>query len=239
MKYRVLVCGDLTSVLDESAFDGIILLADPLDPLVCRTKSSLPMIFVYNRPEVTDNCISWSDFEGAQMAVEYLIGLGHKKIAAVFGGHDIERELEYAKVHGFRHAMRQAGLPSIERWGRASPDWFEDGYLLTKDLVASNEDFTGVFCTNDFVALGTMKALHEVGLSVPGDVSVIGYNDTSSARCSDPGLTSVHTPIAEAGEMAVDALVKAIESGEREYAGTVLRVSLTVRESCAPLKGRR
>jgi DNA-binding LacI/PurR family transcriptional regulator len=101
--------------------------------------------------------------------------------------------------------------------------------------LRSGQPFTALVARNDFLALGALRALREAGRRVPEDVSVIGYTDSIHALCSDPALTSVRTPIAEAGEIAVERLLRAIEEGESSFEGTILPTSLTVRESCAPM----
>jgi LacI family transcriptional regulator len=108
---------------------------------------------------------------------------------------------------------------------------FENGYLLTRDAIRAGEAFTAILARKHFLAVGALSALRESGLAVPGDVSVVGYNDTILAHCS--ALSSVRTPIAEAGAMAAEHLVRPIEGEEAPYPGALLETSLTVRKPCA------
>jgi LacI family transcriptional regulator len=107
------------------------------------------------------------------------------------------------------------------------------GCTLARQMLAEDEKITAIFTRNDFIAVGALKALKEVGAAVPEDVSVIGYADTILARSSSPELTSVRTPIGKAGAIAVERLVEAIEKGAEQFPGTMLPTSLTIRCSCA------
>jgi LacI family repressor for deo operon, udp, cdd, tsx, nupC, and nupG len=177
--------------------------------------------------------VSWSDSGGAYKGAKYLTDLGHRKIVGLFGDID-ESDPPIPKVEGFRRAVREAGVEPIECFGSLSTDQFENGCLLTEQLLEKRDDFTALLARNDYLALGAMKALKKAGKAIPGDVSVVGYNDTILAHCADPALTSVRTPIAEAGELAVEQLVKAIEGEASQFPGMTLAVSVTVRSSCAP-----
>jgi LacI family transcriptional regulator len=141
-----------------------------------------------------------------------------------------------AKLAGFRKAVEEAGV-RVSEYGRKDASMqlerqLEAGCDLTRTLLKDNPDVTAIFARNDLLALGALKAIREAGLSVPGDISLIGYNDTIHARCSDPMLTSVRTPIAQAGELAVRQLIQVIESGEKSFPGVVLPTMVVERGSC-------
>lgn len=234
--YRTILCGELESILDSGMVDGVVLLA-PSHPQLTPQYDHIPRVFVYTSPSAAPNNVCWNDMEGTCEALSYLLSLGHRNIAGILGDIKPENEQHDPKLIGFREAMTENNLNWRECIGAKSADQFENGYLLTKELLASRGDTTAIFARNDFLALGTMKAIKEAGLFIPDDISVIGYNDTILAKCSSPGLTSIHTPIAEAGVIAVEHLIKTIEGSKEEYPGVMLPISLTVRESCAVLKG--
>ncbi len=233
--YRLLVCGDLDAVMGESFVDGILALDDPVVLDTLTKNCAVPYVVVWNGAQtVTPNCIYWNDQDGANKAIQYLASLGHKKILGLFGDTSPDSSPLNPKVCGFRQAAEEVEAISAECFGSLSEDQFENGYLLMRKLLQDeSKDFTAVFARNDFLALGAVKAIKEAGKKVPMDVSVIGYNDTVLARCADPGLTSVHTPIAEAGVKAVDLLIDMIRDGTKECPGTNFPASLTLRDSCA------
>jgi LacI family transcriptional regulator len=117
-------------------------------------------------------------------------------------------------------------------------DFFRgSGYRLTRRVLRECPATTAFFARNDVVAAGVLQALGEANVSVPARMSVLSYYDTLLASCLAPPLTSVRTPIEEAGRLAVGRLVDAIEGGDKEFSGIRLPTSLVVRGSTSPPPG--
>ena len=231
--YRVAVFGELDAVLQGRIVDGIITLADPGDEVITRiAEHGMPAIYVCPRPASAGDSVAWSDQDGVYKGVEYLHGLGHRRIAGIFGDLPVELQERSSKLQGFRDAVRDLKIDSREYFADFSPDQFENGYLIGRSLLTDVQDFSAIITRNDFLAFGVMKALREAGIETPADMSVLGYSDSQFARCSDPALTSVHTPIAAAGEIAVSRVIDMINGEEVQDQGVVLPVSVTVRDSC-------
>jgi DNA-binding LacI/PurR family transcriptional regulator len=191
------------------------------------------VMYVHPEPQGEAGSICWSDSDGAYQAVRHLLDLGHTRIAGLFAEYP-DTDPPLAKVAGFRKAIREAGAVGLEWRGVLSADAFENACLLTARYLREHPEVTAVFARNDTLALGVMRAAREAGRSIPCDLSVIGYNDTLLAHCADPGLTSVRTPIARAGEIAVEQVVRALAERDADFPEVVLPTTLTVRESCAP-----
>jgi LacI family transcriptional regulator len=166
------------------------------------------------------------------MAVEYLHRLGHRRIVGIWA--EAPMNMPIPKAQGFQRARDEFSLDTEECYGILDADQFVNGYLLAKNLIASGKEFTAVIGRNDLVALGAMKALKEAGKSVPGDVSVVGYNDTNYAKYSDPALTSVRTPIAESGLRAVEELMALLNGRKKPFSMLELSTEIAVRESTSP-----
>jgi LacI family transcriptional regulator len=116
----------------------------------------------------------------------------------------------------------------------------EIGHKPMQELLKRTRDFTAVFCFNDISAIGAIRALKDVGLSVPGDVSVVGFDDIQSAAYSTPSLTTVRQPLTEMGKRGAQVLLERIANREKEFAAEiVVEPELVVRESTgpAPTKG--
>jgi LacI family transcriptional regulator len=239
--------------------DGSIVLGAPNNPDFATLSRHVPAVFVYNAPEHLPNLVGWSDEEGMQLAVNHLVGMGHRQFVALFCYGEEKRTplpdardsnqtvhcpratlAQHPKVSGFRKAVRQAKVDAMECWEAVCPDHIaqgnqiENGYQAIRSLLYNGTEFTAIVARNDFLALGALRALREAALSVPDQVSVIGYTDSIQALCADPQLTSVRTPIAEAGALAVEALIQSIKEGKAHLPGTILPTSLTHRRSCAP-----
>ena len=235
--YLLITSENINSVAGGGQVDGIIWLADPnmMKEISQGVRSKL--VYVWHSELLTDdlsNLIAWNDTLGTYKAVKYLLDLGHKKITAVWGDVKEENSAEHPKVKGYRKAMSDAGLEISEVFGTFDKEQYENGYILMNEFLSNGNRTDAVIARNDFLAIGCMRALKQHGFSIPGDVSVIGYNDTVVARCADPALTSVRTPMDLAGTIAVNQLLKMVNGEIESFTPIVLETSLTLRESCAP-----
>lgn len=232
--YSILVTSRLECVLVEGRVDGSILVMLPNQLDFHRFSTTRPVVFAHHADQKYSNSVVWSDREGAYKAVRYLVSLGHRKVAGLFGDYKQQMEPPYSRVVGFRQAVEETGIEAVELYGELSSEQVDNGRLLVERLLRERPEITAIFARNDFLALGAMEAARTVGRVIPNQISVIGFGDTLLARCASPRLTSVHTPSAEACVLALERLVKAIESGEQGFEGDALPISITERLSCAP-----
>ncbi|SDG99946.1 LacI family DNA-binding transcriptional regulator [Klenkia brasiliensis] len=170
--------------------------------------------------------------EGARQATRHLVELGHREVAHVRGPQDwIEAE---ARVDGWRRALADAGLavrdPLPGDWSARS------GYAAGQALRRDHPEVTGVFVANDHMALGLLRALAEAGVDVPGQVSVVGFDDIAEAEYLHPPLTTVHQDFAEVGRRCVDVLLARMAGGTAP-GPVVVPTRLVVRTSTGPARG--
>jgi len=235
--YHLIVSSTLDGISRQGRVDGIVILGPPDSPRFAALSERLPTVYVYGATEPHPNLVAWSDEEGMYRATRHLLDLGHRRIVALLCYGEATMPA-LPKASGFRRAIREAHAESIECWEGYKPDriadgnQFENGYRAVRRLLREEQKFTAIVARNDFLALGALRALREAGRSVPRDISVVGYTDSIHALCADPPLTSVRTPIAEAGEIAVRRLVCSIEARGEDVTGIMLPTSLTLRESC-------
>lgn len=173
-----------------------------------------------------------ANWSGGVLAARHLIELGHCSIGVIGGPHDMM--CSRARVSGFRTALEEAGVPFREdalRWGDFQR---EDGISCGLELLRLPDRPTAIFAGNDLMALGVLEAARMLGLSVPGDLSVIGYDDLLIARWSGPPLTTIRQPLAEMGEQAALLALGAQDGGAVRAARVDLATSLVVRQSTAP-----
>ena len=164
------------------------------------------------------------DHEAAATATQHLLDLGHGTVFHVAGP---ESSFSAARrTESWRSTLVAAGatvLPPVVG------DWtVESGYRIG---MALDPAVTAVFAANDQMALGLMRALHERGLSIPGDVSVVGFDDMGEAQAFWPPLTTVHQDFAEIGRRSIQALLHEIEDASRDVGTTIVPTRLVVRES--------
>lgn len=171
--------------------------------------------------------VSVDQENGARQAVRHLLDLGHTDIAHVPGPPDWSEAR--ARESEWRAVMAEAGLPTREPLARG---WnSEVGYTVGLRLAREGGP-TAVFAGNDELALGLIRAFHEAGLSVPEDVSIVGFDDIPTAKFYIPRLTTVRQDFPQLGRLVVSTLVKAIE-GEPSVKPISLPARLIVRESTA------
>jgi LacI family transcriptional regulator len=172
--------------------------------------------------------------DGASHLIKLLIGLGHKQIAIITGQKEVSTSID--RVAGYQQALAEAGLSENELiyYGAFNE---QSGYELTKQAMIQFPKPTAIFGANNFIAIGIIKALNDLKVDVPGDVSVVGFDDLPEFVFIKPFLTVAKQPAYEMGRLATELLLKRIK-GEltEEYQELVLPIEIIVRESSGPNK---
>lgn len=210
--------------------DGALLVSlhvdDPLPEQLLRAK--VPVV-VGGRPPMRLAGLTFVDVDnigGGRLAFDRLIGQGRTRIGMVAGPADMAAGQD--RLTGFRAAAEAAGLdPPLIAHGdftRAS------GERATEELLAAMPDIDGIFAASDMMALGVLRVLRLSGRSVPGDVSVIGFDDIEEARYAEPPLTTIGQPVGELARAMLEALLQQVR-GEGAPDPITLPTSLVIRES--------
>lgn len=214
------------------------LIVAPCTNRVSRIKTicgSVPVIFIGGKPDPGEGYSLLCDYRrSGSLAVEYLAELGHRDIALLT--YEPENRTILQKEEGFSQAMEARGLvPRIIRTGHAS-NTMQAGVDAVEQMLGQGELPTALWCANDYMAMGAINALKLHGLSVPGDVSVIGHDDLYIGLYPNISLTTLHTPVTEIGRAAVELAVALIESEEPDQTRQIFQPSLMVRESTGPVR---
>lgn len=176
--------------------------------------------------------VSAAHSSGASEAIEHLLSLGHRRIAAITGPRGWIATEE--RLRGYRGALAAAGImpdPALE----IEADFLtRGGHDAAERLLAGDDPPTAIFAFNDMLAIGAMQAARHRGLRVPEDLSVIGFDDTFEASIVTPTLTTVRQSLAEMGRMAVALLVRLLQHQRIDALHIELETKLIVRESTAP-----
>lgn len=170
--------------------------------------------------------------QGARDVMDHLIGLGHRHIHHLTGAADSHPTIVRRAV--YQRSMLEAGLPVGKVW---NGDWsIESGYQAGLE-IAANPEVTAVFCANDEMAFGVMRALTEKGLRVPQDVSIAGFDDTDLSRFSSPRLTTVSQSFSAIAADLVEQLIDQIDGeGTASLDPVMIPLKLVVRESTGPVR---
>ncbi len=193
-----------------------------------------PFVFV-NRvfDNCIQNCVGPGDRQGARLATQHLVDLGHRRIGYINGLEDwIEAQNRLA---GYRDVLIEHGLPVDESLIRQGNWGVDSGYEAARELLALAERPTAIFAANDIMALGAIYAIQKAGLEVPADVAIVGYDDRDFAAWIRPALTTIRMPSYEMGQAAARLLLEQINKEELEDA-TQITGKLLIRESCGTNK---
>lgn len=222
----------------EQGVDGIVL-SEPIDdgtPL--RLNANVPMVSLGESVHLAggpSTVVRADGVTAARIATEHLLALGHRTVRHIPGPQDWWTARD--RVRGWREALAAAGAPEPPL--PADGDWTPASGYAAGQALARVPDLTAVFAANDDMALGALRAFTEAGLTVPGDVSVVGFDDIPAAAYLSPPLTTVRQDFAAVATRAVEVLVAMIEGRPHPAQPVDLAVELTVRDSTAPPRSNR
>ncbi|MEY9893918.1 DNA-binding LacI/PurR family transcriptional regulator [Catenulispora sp. MAP12-49] len=178
------------------------------------------------------------DESGAYGATQHLLALGHRRIALIAGGSPTNPTnlAQRARLRGCRRAAADAGVPLEEDLIAAGEFSLESGHRAAQTLFDRPDPPTAVLAFNDAMAIGAMRLLRERGISVPREVSVVGFDDTPTAALLTPSLTTVRIFSSELGQRAARTLIGMLRGTKVAPVPAVLPSQLVVRESTAPVR---
>jgi DNA-binding LacI/PurR family transcriptional regulator len=217
-------------LIDGLIFSPIALGADEFE----RRRDTVPLVLlgerVYDGPA---DHVSIDNVAAARTATGHLVDLGRRRIAAIGDQPRPQSQTAHLRMQGYREALTTAGLPDapelvveVDQYHRA------DGGAAARRLMALPEPPDALFCFNDLMALGALRALHEGGVRVPEDVAVVGWDDIEDGRYSTPTLTTISPDKHQIASLAVEFLAVRLRDGRSEPPQEVMAdFSLEVRES--------
>lgn len=216
--------------------DGAILMlpSESAAELLALQRAGYPFVVVDPRvpPPAGIPSVTAQNAAAAREATRHLLGLGHRRIAALTGPRGWVATEE--RLSGYRAALAEARVlprPELESVGDFT---IPGGRAAAGPLLALAEPPTAVFAFNDNMAVGVVEAARAAGLRVPGDLSVVGFDDSDLASLLTPPLTTVRQPLAEMGRIAVSLLLRLLEGQRVEALEVELAAALVVRASTAP-----
>ena len=240
--YTVIFCNTDESVSKEKMYlqmllekrvDGILLVPalNGLDSTALIKKQNIPMVVLDRRlPELMTDVVRCDSEGGAYELTQLLLSLGHREIAILNGPKGVSTSED--RLAGYRRALTEAGIPinpKREYYGAFNQ---ESGFEMTQKALAEAQKPTALFATNNFIACGVLKALHELELRVPEDIAVVGFDDLPSALVTFPFLTVAAQPAYEMGRRAIEILLKKLDGeSSDQYQEVVLPVEIVIRQS--------
>ncbi|MBZ0286043.1 MAG: substrate-binding domain-containing protein, partial [Anaerolineae bacterium] len=183
----------------------------------------------YDGPSITiDNVLA------SRMGTEYLLSLGHTRVAHING--PLRLRLARERLKGYQDSMQERGLP-VAFFGNESSNWrHQDGYEAMMRILAQPTLPTAIIAANDGMGIGAMRAIFDAGLRVPDDISLVGVDDLPTAAYCVPSLTTICQPFEEIGTLGIRMLLNLLEKKPIEQTSITLEPTLIVRNSTAPIE---
>lgn len=203
-------------MLIKKRVDGVLVMCTEYteNSLTLFNGTNIPMVIMdWGRHDEKSDRILDNSFEGGYLATKHLIDNGHKEIGVIAG--NLEKTTARDRFNGFLEAMKEANLPVRQEWITEGDFEPEDGYECMNNLFRLEKLPTAIFCFNDVMALGAISAITERGLSVPNDISIIGYDNIHSSRFYAPPLTTIHQSKSRLGTQALNLLLERIQKEEK------------------------
>lgn len=194
-----------------------------------------PMVMVDRRPgSLPVDSVSLNNEEGGYQAAKRLIENGHKRIGIIVGIKGLSNTQD--RLQGYKNALKEAGIPILKELITYG-DYIESGgRSATKKLLALPNPPTAIFSTNNLMTLGCIKELYKRKVSIPDEMALIGFDDSTWAEALIPPLTTVKQPGYELGVNAAELLIKKLSNGNSSRMNIVLNPELVIRESCGTKK---
>lgn len=218
--------------------DGVIFISTGGDPkeLMRFFDNRVPVV-VADRdvPLELADVVLLDNEQGGYDATRYLIELGHRKIACITGPHDLSPSQQ--RVEGYYRAMGEFNIPVNSAYITAGDFQFQGSRDAMERLLGCTPRPSAVFVFNDMMAIGAMTTIRKAGLSIPADISIVGFDDIELASAVTPSLTTIAQPIAEIARCATDLLIQRLNGSRKEdNQRIILHATLIVRESTAERK---
>ncbi|MFC7373125.1 LacI family DNA-binding transcriptional regulator [Fictibacillus iocasae] len=246
--FSVIVCNTASSgsrtlkylrLLQEKRVDGVIFASEDIKDEYAEIfkEMNVPVVLVstasqkHNLPFVRVN-----DFEGAYRATEYLIHRGHRQIGMI-GGSNYDPIAGVPRMEGFKAALTKHSLPFIDKMLVTNEGYrFNDGQQSLPKLLHQFPEMTAVFAASDELAIGAMSAAHQLRISVPDQLSIIGYDNLKISEMCYPPLTTVSQPLVKMGEKAGEMLTALIKEKELEAKSMYLPFTIVERQTVKRMK---
>jgi LacI family transcriptional regulator len=220
--------------------DGFIVLQPHSDlPSLSRflLENDIACVRVSQRPLEGFPWISVGDEDAADDMTEYLLQLGHRRIAFIMGHPDHGQS--HDRLAGYRRALERNDIGFDDNLVEQGRFDHESGYLCARNFLARTPRPTAIFASSDAMAMGVLSAAHEMGLGVPSELSVAGFDDSPLARHAWPPLTTVRQPIAGVARLATEVLMKRLQGRSEEDSHHCLQAELVRRASTGSPAGVR
>lgn len=238
--YNVMICDTNSKAEKEKVYlemlknklvDGVIIMSSAIGAQqLTKLANNFPIVQCCESKEGTDiTTITIDNYSASYKAVKHLINIGNKRIALICGSNEFYSSK--LREQGYRKALIDSGIEIDETIIKAGNYSFESGFRITRELLLQVNRPTAIFAMSDTMAIGAIKACREKGLSVPHDMSIVGFDNIKFATMCEPTLTTIKQPQYELGSIAMETLISKIKNDNIKVDNIVLDHELIIRDS--------
>jgi LacI family transcriptional regulator len=223
-----------TDLLIKNQVAGILFVAAGISTELVEDLQArqVPLVVVDREvPDVAVDTVLTNHLQGGRLATQHLLDLGHRRIACISGGSDLSPSAE--RLTGYQQILQENDLPFDESLVMKGDFQYESGYRAAQQLLALADPPTAVFACNDLMAVGVISAATQLGLRVPQDLSVVGFDDVRLASFTNPPLTTIAQPTYEIGVIAATMLLEQAQNLAAPPRTRRLDTHLVIRSSTA------
>lgn len=201
----------------QKGVDGIIILCTHAEEksIMCLLESDIPSVIIDHDTDLT-NCVYTDNYTSTYNAVKYLIEKGHEKIAHIHG--DLYSYVGRERFHGYKQALLDHNIPFYDKYLLEGTTYsMMEGYKRGLEIAESYDKPTAIITASDNLAIGVMKAFEENNISIPDDISLIGFDNIELSSLVTPSLTTINQDKEQISYQAAQCLIKQIENKNRKY----------------------
>lgn len=220
------------SLLTSQRIDGLVVASAFRSPALLEEMldKGFPIVLIASEiPKLSVNTVTVDDYKGGYLAASHLLSRGHNKIAIIT--ENVRSNV--ARFAAFKEAMQEADLPIPDGFIVKTEASIQKGYESGKEILSMKERPTAIFACNDLLAAGVLQAAKELGLKIPQDLSVVGFDNTVLSTTTSPMLTTISQPVKLMGAKAVDLLIREMGEKKTYKERLLLPPELIIRQSTA------
>ncbi len=218
------------ALLNGSVTDGLIIVT----PHASSYRTAYPLVAIDPHSETADfAAVLSTNFKGAAAAMSYLLDLGHRRIGYIGGRPDLQSAIR--RLEGYQSSLEQAGIALDETLVKVGNYERTCAHDVALQLLATTPPVTAILAASDEMALGVYDAAHKMGLRIPDDLSVVGFDNIPDSALFDPPLTTVDQSIESMGALAAEVVIKLITGKPPDELVHKVPTKLVIRQSCRPI----
>ncbi len=226
------------AMLSDQRIDGLLLIGTFIEDMVdiIHQRLNVPIVLVDGyAPRLNLDSVVSDNFRGGQTAIEYLVNCGHRHIGLI-GSNEKSPPSVLKRRYSYFSTLRRYGIS--DTYAIDTLMTRDHAYEATRSLLTKNPPVTAIFGVNDDVAIGVINAAHDMGLSIPEDISVVGFDNIDLSKAITPSLTTIHVYKSWMGILGVRALLERAQNPDQPKIANVVATQLLVRDSVRVRNGK-